>query len=290
MAIEIDVQNDKFPYLARQIQGDIATSFGYGIDHVYEEDSEFLDFLSRFNIDTLWGNWLDQLGIIIGFPRPYVIKPFEVFEFDSTDYLLEGLYHGFSTTDPIIIDGVEYDRNDGGILDDIYRETTETPISDALYKKYLYAITLLRKVHSMKNIADVLKQFIDSTRFAIIYNNQPGYVNDILIVLAATSADYKESLQVAFDKIFVTPPFVIIDVSVYFDDIYTVPEIERIVEEVTGTDTGYTVTYVIDHKKAVFTITLDDSLAQYEEEVRLAVETHFAGASDVIIIVEVESI
>ena len=288
MALETDIQNDKFPYLARQFCGDIATAFGYGIDHVYEEDAEFLDFLTNFKIDTLWGNWLDQLGIIIGFPRPYVIKPFEVFEFDSTSFMLEGLYHGFSTTDPIIIDGVEYDRNDGGILDDIYRETTETPISDALYKKYLYAITLLRKVHSMKNIAEVLEQFIDSTRYAILYNNEPGFVNDIVIVLAATSADYKESLQIAFDKIFVTPPFVVIDVSVYFDDIYTVPEIERIIADITGTDTGYTVVYSIEHKKAVFTITLDNSLAQYEDEVRVAVEAHFAGANDVVIIVQVE--
>lgn len=288
MALETDIQNDKFPYLARQFGGDIATAFGYGIDHVYEDDLEFLEFLTNFKIDTLWGNWLDQLGIIIGFPRPYVIKPFEVFEFDSTSFMLEGLYHGFSTTDPITIDGVEYDRNDGGILDDIYRETTETPISDALYKKYLYAITLLRKVHSMKNISEVLEQFIDSTRYAILYNNEPGFVNDIVIVLAATSADYKESLQIAFDKIFVTPPFVVIDVSVYFDDIYTVPEIERIIADVTGTDTGYTVVYSIEHKKAVFTITLDNSLAQYEDEVRMAVEAHFAGANDVVIIVQVE--
>jgi hypothetical protein len=39
---------------------------------------------------------------------------------------------------------------------------------------------------------------------------------------------------------------------------------------------------------AVFTITLDSSLAEYEEEIRLALEVHFASASDVIIIVQVE--
>ena len=32
MAIDIDVRNDKFPYLARQIQGNIAKAFGLGID------------------------------------------------------------------------------------------------------------------------------------------------------------------------------------------------------------------------------------------------------------------
>lgn len=288
MALDVDVQNDKFPYLARQISGDVAKAFGYGIDHTYETDQEFIDFLSSFSIDTLYGEWLDQLGIIVGFPRPYITKPFETFEFDSTDFLLDGIYHGFSTTGTITIDGVEYDRNDGGILDDIYRETTDTPVSDAIYKRYLYAITLLRKTHSISNIAGVLKQFIDSTRFAIVFNNEEGYVNDIVVYLAATSADYKESLQIAFDNIFVTPPFVIIDVSIYFDEIYTVPEIERIIKEVTGSDTGYTVVYSIEHKKAVFTITLDESLAEYENEIRIALEAHFAGANDVVIIIEVE--
>jgi hypothetical protein len=33
---------------------------------------------------------------------------------------------------------------------------------------------------------------------------------------------------------------------------------------------------------------LSSSLAQYETEVRLAVEKHFAGADDVVIIVQVE--
>ena len=288
MAITVDVQNDKFPYLARQLCGDIATAFGYGIDHVYEADADFIDFLSHFSIDSIYGSWLDQLGIIIGFPRPYLVKPFETFEFDSTDFLLDGLIHGFSTDEPIVIDGVEYDRNDGGILDDIYRDTTNIPVSDALYKKYLHAITLLRKTHSLKNIADVIETFIDSTRYAILFKNDAGFVNDILIVLAATSADYRDSLQMAFDNVFVTPPFVLVDVSIFFDDVYTVPEIKRIIAEITGTETGYTVVYSINNRKAVFTITLDSSLASYENEIRLALEAHFKGASDVVIVIEVE--
>jgi len=288
MAISIDVQNDKFPYLARQIQGDIAKAFGYGIDHVYETDQEFLDFITHFDINTLYGKWLDELGIVLGFPRPYIVKPYDSFEFDSTDFMLDGQLHGFSTSIPIVIDGVEHDRNDGGILDDIYRETTNTPVPDSLYKQYLYAITLLRKTHSIKNIASVIELFIDSTRYAIIFNNEPGYVNEIVIYLAATSADYRDSLQVAFDNVFVTPPFVLIDVSIYFDDLYTVPEIKRIISEITGTETGYTVVYSISNKKAIFTITLDSSLASYENEIRVALEAHFAGASDVIIVIEVE--
>ena len=288
MAITVDVQNDKFPYLARQLCGDIATAFGYGIDHVYEADADFIDFLSHFSIDSIYGSWLDQLGIIIGFPRPYLVKPFETFEFDSTDFLLDGLIHGFSTDEPIVIDGVEYDRNDGGILDDIYRDTTNIPVSDALYKKYLHAITLLRKTHSLKNIADVIETFIDSTRYAILFKNDAGFVNDILIVLAATSADYRDSLQMAFDNVFVTPPFVLVDVSIFFDDVYTVPEIKRIIAEITGTETGYTVVYSINNRKTVFTITLDSSLASYENEIRVALEAHFKGASDVVIVIEVE--
>lgn len=288
MAIEVDVQNDKFPFLARQITGDIAKAFGYGIDHVYEADAEFIDFLSRFSIDTLYGEWLDQLGTIVGFPRPYTVKPFESFKFDSTDFLLDGKIHGLSTDVPVVIDGVEYDRDDGGVLDDIYRDTSDIPIRDSIYKQYLYAITLLRKTHSLKNIANVIELFISSTRYAITYNSEPGFVNDIVIYLAGTSADYRDSLQAAFNRIFTTPPFVYVDVSIFFDQIYTVPEIKRIIKDVTGEDEGYTVVYSIEHRKAVFTITLDSSLAQYENEIRVALEAHFAGATDVVIIIEVE--
>lgn len=288
MAITVGVQNEKFPYLARQINGDVALALGYGIDYVYEVDAEFLDFLSHFSIDTLYGEWLDKLGIIIGFPRPYTTSPTNSFLFDSPDFLLDGKLHGFSTDEPIIIDGVEYDRNDGGILSDIYQSEPSVPINDSLYKKYLYAITLLRNTHSLKNISDVIEQFIDSTRYAITFKNENEFVNDIIIYVAATAGEYKESLQIAFNNVFTTPPFVLVDVSIYFDDLYTVPEIERIIADITGTDTGYTVVYSIENKMAVFTITLDPSLAEYEEEIRLALEVHFASASDVIIIVQVE--
>lgn len=288
MAIEVDVQNDKFPYLARQIQGDIAKAFGYGIDHVYETDQEFIDFISNFSIDTLYGEWLDQLGIVVGFPRPYIIKPYESFQFDNIPNVLDGVIHGFSTTDNVTNDNVQYDRNSGGILKDIYKNITDIPISDSLYKKYLYAITLLRKTHSIKNLATVLELFIASSRYVITFINNGLFVNDIIIYLAPTSSDYQDSLQTAFDKIFVTPPFVTVDVLLNFDDVYTVPEIENIIKEVTGTDTGFSVTYTVENRKTIFTIVLDSSLAQYEDEVRIAVEAHFAGASDVIIVVEVE--
>lgn len=290
MSIEIDVQNDNFPYLARQIQGDIATAFGYGIDHIYEEDSSFIDFLSNFSIDNLYGSWLDQLGIILGLPRPYTTNPFATnsFEFDDKLRVLDGKKHGFSTTTQITIDGETFDRSNGGVIDSLYRSTEETPIKDEVYKKYLYATTLLKKTHSIKNIADVLELFIDSTRYAISFKNDSSYIQDILITLPATSADYKESLQLAFNKIFTTPPFVYIDISLDFDITYTIPTIEQIIEDVTGSSTGFSVSYSIENNKAVFTITLDSSLAEYEEEINNALEKHFAGASDVEIVIQIQ--
>ncbi len=290
MAITVDVQNDKFPYLARQICGDIATALGYAIDHVYEADVPFIEFLSKFSIDNLYGTWLDKLGSILGLPRPYISNPFgnKSFQFDNMDRLLDGDLHGFSTTVPVTIDGVQYDRSNGGMIDSIYRITDETPISDELYKKYLHATTLLKRTHSLTSIANVLELFIDSTRFAITFISTGGYINDIEIILSATSAEYSESLQIAMNKIFVTPPFVLVDVSLDFDNIYTIPVIEEIIEEVTGASSGYTVVYSIENSKAVFTITLDSSLAEYENAVKLAVEEHFAGTDDVVIIVQVE--
>lgn len=290
MAIDIDVQSDKFPYLARQFCGDIATAFGYGIDHVYEADVPFLNFLYNFSIENLEGKWLDMLGIILGLPRPYSSKPpiEEMFEFDNTDFLLDGVEHGFSTTVPITIDGVVYDRDDGGYLDNIYTSSDKTPISDLVYRRYLKATALVKRTHSIKSISDVLTLFIDSTRFVIEFKTDAGFVNDIIIYLSATTADYKESLQTAFNNIFTIPPFVLVNIKLDFDVVYTIPTIENIIKEVTGSDTGYTVTYSIVDKKAVFTITLDNSLALYEDAVREAVEAHFAGTDDVVIIVQVE--
>lgn len=287
MALNINTQNDKFPYLARQICGDIAKAIGYGIDHIYEIDQEFIQFLSEFSIDTLYGGWLDMLGIVIGYPRPYRSKPENTFEFDNTSFVLDGLKHGFSTSTPIIIDGVEYDRNDGGILDNIYQDVTDIPVSDDLYRKYLSAIALLKNTHSLKNIADVLEVFIDSTRYAFEYTSDNGYVNDIVIYLALTSADYREALQNAFNTAFVTPPFINVVVSTNFDDIYTVPEIERIVESIVGS-VGWTVTYSIQNKVANFVVTMDSALANKKQEVEDALLEHFAGASDVTVTVVIQ--
>lgn len=289
MAIDIDVRNDKFPYLARQIQGNVAKAFGLGIDHVYETDQEFLYFLSNFSIDNLDGKWLDMLGVILGMPRPYsTISDLDnFFEFDTTNFSLDPKNHGLSTSIPIIIDGVAYDRSVGGVLDSLYSSDEQIPVDDNIYKMYLKATSLLKKSHSIIDISNVLELFMDSTRYAILFRNATGYVNDIQIILSSTSAGYKNALQIAFNKIFTIPPYVLVTVALDFDNVYTIPVIESIIEDVTGEDSRYTVVFSFENKKAVFTITLDSSLAQYENEIRIALESHFAGANDVVIVIEV---
>ena len=291
MAIDIDVRNDKFPYLARQIQGNIAKAFGLGIDHVYETDQEFLYFLSNFSIDNLDGKWLDMLGVILGMPRPYSTE-YELdnlFEFDTTNFSLDPKKHGFSTSIPIIIDGVAYDRSVGGVLNNLYLSNEQILVDDNIYKMYLKATSLLKKSHSIIDISNVLELFMDSTRYAILFRNATGYVNDIQIILSSTSAGYKDALQTAFNKIFTIPPYVLVTVALDFDNVYTIPTIESIIEDVTGEDSGYTVVFSFENKKAVFTITLDSSLTQYENEIRIALEAHFAGANDVVIVIDVKT-
>ena len=269
---------DNFPFLARQIKGPIAHSFGLGIDHVYEADAEFIDWLSHFSIDNLEGKWLDQLGVILGLPRPYITQKLieNDFEFDIIEHLLDGTLHGFSSTD---------NREQGGLLEDLHVQKPVVEVSDTLYKRYLKAASLLKRTHSLQNIANVLKIFIESTRFAISFNNTEGYVNDINIILSPTSDQYEDALKKAFKKIFTTSPQIIVNTSLYFDTTYTVPNINKIIEEVTGSTTGYTVTYTLDEieKKAIFTITLSSSLASYEQKIQRAIDIYFAETTDVVI-------
>lgn len=269
---------DNFPFLARQIKGPIAHSFGLGIDHVYEADAEFIDWLSHFSIDNLEGKWLDQLGVILGLPRPYITQKLieNDFEFDIIDHLLDGTLHGFSSTD---------NREQGGLLEDLHVQKPIIEVNDTLYKRYLKAASLLKRTHSLQNIANVLKIFIESTRFAITFNNAEGWVNDVNIILSPTSDQYEDALKKAFKKIFTTSPEIIVNTSLYFDTTYTVPNINKIIEEVTGSTTGYTVTYTLDEieRKAIFTITLSSSLASYEQKIKRALDVYFAGTTDIVI-------
>lgn len=111
----------KFPYLARQINGPIAISFGKGIDSVYENDAEFIDFLSRFSIDTLEGKWLDALGMLLGLPRPWIEIPMiqEALLFDTIpNNVPNPLSHAFSTDRNVIIGGLVITPNMGGKFDE----------------------------------------------------------------------------------------------------------------------------------------------------------------------------
>ena len=170
-------------------------------------------------------------------------------DIDNTNFLLDPKKHGLSTSIPIIIDGVAYDRSDGGIFDSIYFSDEQTPINDNIYKMYLKATSLLKKTHSIVDISNVLELFMDSTSYAILFRNANGYVNDIQIILSVTSADYKDALQTAFNKIFTIPPYILVTVELDFDNVYTIPTIESIIEDVTGEDSGYTVVFSFENKK-----------------------------------------
>ena len=77
-------------------------------------------------------------------------------------------------------------------------------------------------------------------------------------------------------------------VSLYFDDAYTIPYINGVIESITGTDEGFDVEYVIEDGVAVFTVTLDASLESYKEEIKSALDAHFEGTSDVEVIIVID--
>ena len=124
---------EKFPYLARQINGPVAMSLGKGIDSVYERDAEFIDFLSRFSIDTIEGKWLDSLGMLLGLPRPWVEVPMiqEALLFDNIPHIVPNpSAHALSTDRNVIIEGPVITPSIGGKLDDTNRNVSVEPITD----------------------------------------------------------------------------------------------------------------------------------------------------------------
>ena len=151
---------EKFPYLARQINGPIAMSFGKGIDSVYENDEEFIDFLSRFSIDTLEGKWLDALGLLLGLPRPWVEVPMiqEALLFDNIPNVVPNPpAHAISTDRNVIIGGSVITPSMGGKLDDTNRNISVEPITDNVYRDYLKCACMVKKRHSINGIADVVE-------------------------------------------------------------------------------------------------------------------------------------
>lgn len=282
---------DKFPYLARQINGPLAKNFGLAIDHIYEKDLPFINFLSSFSLDTLEGDWLDQLGTILGLPRPYVTVPVlsEAFQFDVPLQMLDGMEHGFSSATTITVNGETYSRNQGGLLDNIYRDTVTVPVTDNQYRKYLRAACAVKKRHSISGIADVVQVFVSSSRYAISFLNTGDYHNDIRITLAANLQDHQETLQNAFNQMFTTSPRIYVDVDLLFDEVYLKQPMEQMVYEITGS-TAFQITYTYADSKVVFSVVLDTSLSAYEQDVIDALDEEYGNDEDIEINVSVESL
>ena len=213
---------EKFPYLARQINGPIAMSFGKGIDSVYENDAEFIDFLSRFSIDSLEGKWLDALGMLLGLPRPWVEVPMiqEALLFDNIPHTVPNPpAHAISTDRNVIISGSVITPSMGGKFDDTNRNISVEPITDNVYRDYLKCACMVKKRHSINGIADVVELFCGSKQYAITFISDEDWMNDILVELPIRLMDYQATLQYAFDKMFTTAPKVLesIDSSYHYE-------------------------------------------------------------------------
>lgn len=280
---------EKFPYLARQINGPIAMSFGKGIDSVYENDVEFIDFLSRFSIDTLEGKWLDSLGLLLGLPRPWVEVPMiqEAFLFDNIPSVVPNpISHAFSTDRNVIIGSTVITPSMGGKFDDTNRNVSVEPISDTIYREYLKCACMVKKRHSINGIADVVELFCGSKQYAITFISDEDWMNDILVELPIRLMDYQATLQYAFDKMFTTAPKVLVRIDASFDNEYITPDVTRIVHDIVGNN-SFSVTNFSELDKLVIDVTLGQINASYRNEVKEALDEEYAAYDDIIISVTV---
>lgn len=280
---------EKFPYLARQINGPIAESFGKGIDSVYETDADFVDFLSRFSIDTLEGKWLDALGLLLGLPRPWVEVPMiqEALLFDNIPHIVPNpIFHAFSTDRNVIIGGTVITPSMGGKFDDINRSTSVEPISDSIYRDYLKCACMVKKRHSINGIADVVELFCGSKQYVISFISDEDWLNDILIEIPIRLMDYQATLQYAFDKMFTTAPKVLVRIDSSFDNEYITPDVSRIVHDIVGNN-SFSVTNFSELDKLVIDVTLGQINAAYRDEVKDALDEEYAAYDDIVISVTV---
>lgn len=281
--------SEKFPYLARQINGPIAMSFGKGIDSVYENDAEFIDFLSRFSIDTLEGKWLDALGMLLGLPRPWVEVPMiqEALLFDNIPQIVPNpVSHAISTDRNVIIDGTVITPSMGGKFDDTNRNISVEPISDPIYRDYLKCACMVKKRHSINGIADVVEIFCGSKQYAITFISDEDWMNDILVELPIRLLDYQATLQYAFDKMFTTAPKVLVRIDSSFDNEYITPDVRRIVYDIVGNN-SFSVTNFSELDKLVIDVTLGQINAAYRNEVKEALDEEYADYDDIVISVTV---
>lgn len=282
---------EKFPYLARQINGPIAESFGKGIDSVYENDAEFIDFLSRFSIDTLEGKWLDSLGLLLGLPRPWVEVPMiqEAFLFDNIPSVVPNpISHAFSTDRNVIIGSTVITPSMGGKFDDTNRSVSVEPISDTIYREYLKCACMVKKRHSINGIADVVELFCGSKQYAISFISDEDWMNDILVELPIRLMDYQATLQYAFDKMFTTAPKVLVRIGASFDNEYITPDVTRIVHDIVGNN-SFSVTNFSELDKLVIDVTLGQINASYRNEVKEALDEEYTAYDDIVISVTVAS-
>ena len=280
---------EKFPYLARQINGPIAESFGKGIDSVYETDAEFIDFLSRFSIDTLEGKWLDALGLLLGLPRPWVEIPMiqEALLFDNIPNIVPNPpSHAISTDRNVIISGSVITPSMGGKFDDTNRSVSVEPISDPIYRDYLKCACMVKKRHSINGIADVVEIFCGSKQYAITFISDEDWMNDILVELPVRLLDYQATLQYAFDKMFTTAPKVLVRIDSSFDSEYITPDVRRIVYDIVGNN-SFSVTNFSELDKLVIDVTLGQVNAAYRNEVKAALDEEYASYDDIVISVTV---
>lgn len=280
---------EKFPYLARQINGPIAECFGKGIDSVYERDAEFIDFLSRFSIDTLEGKWLDSLGLLLGLPRPWVEVPMiqEALLFDNIPHIVPNPpAHAISTDRNVIIEGSVITPSMGGKFDDTNRSVSVEPISDSIYRDYLKCACMVKKRHSINGIADVVELFCGSKQYVISFISDEDWMNDILIEIPIRLMDYQATLQYAFDKMFTTAPKVLVRIDSSFDNEYITPDVSRIVYDIVGNN-SFSVTNFSELDKLVIDVTLGQINAAYRNEVKDALDEEYATYDDIVISVTV---
>ena len=280
---------EKFPYLARQINGPIAISFGKGIDSVYENDAEFIDFLSRFSIDTLEGKWLDALGMLLGLPRPWVEIPMiqEALLFDNIpNNVPNPLSHAFSTDRNVIIGGLVITPSMGGKFDDTNRNISVEPISDPVYREYLKCACMVKKRHSINGIADVVELFCGSKQYVITFISDEDWMNDILVELPIRLLDYQATLQYAFDKLFTTAPKVLVRIDSSFDNKYITPDVSRIVYDIVDND-SFSVKNFSELDKLVIDVTLGQINSSYKDEVKEALEEEYSAYNDIVISVTI---
>ena len=280
---------EKFPYLARQINGPVAMSFGKGIDSVYERDAEFINFLSRFSIDTLEGKWLDSLGMLLGLPRPWVEVPMiqEALLFDNIPHIVPNPpAHALSTDRNVIIEGSVITPSIGGKLDDTNRNVSVEPITDNAYRDYLKCACMVKKRHSINGIADVVELFCGSKQYAISFISDVDWLNDILIELPIRLLDYQATLQYAFDKMFTTAPKVLVRIDSSFDNKYITPDVSRIVHDIVDND-SFSVINFTELDKLVIDVTLGQINSSYKDEVKEALEEEYSAYNDIVISVTI---